>query len=213
MNYILATCLLIGSSILVRAAGDLEPTSAPAPTMHSLEEIYQTVSGSTDPNQILPLPNTSVAQGTNFIHMSVLATTQGQIKGSCTARGRENTIVVDSIDHGIISPRDAASGLPTGKRQHRPVKVTARIDKATPLLFNALINNENLNEVRLQFWATDSTGGLSQYFTIELVNASISGIQMGARDQIEISFVYQKIIWTWMDGGITAEDDWEAPVD
>jgi len=26
-----------------------------------------------------------------------------------------------------------------------------------------------------------------------------------------VSFVYQKIIWTWTDGGITAEDDWESP--
>jgi type VI secretion system secreted protein Hcp len=27
----------------------------------------------------------------------------------------------------------------------------------------------------------------------------------------EISFTYQKIEWTWTDGGITADDDWEAP--
>ena len=28
----------------------------------------------------------------------------------------------------------------------------------------------------------------------------------------EVSFTYQKIEWTFEDGGITAEDDWEAPV-
>ena len=27
----------------------------------------------------------------------------------------------------------------------------------------------------------------------------------------EIAFTYQKITWTWKDGGITADDDWEAP--
>ena len=27
-----------------------------------------------------------------------------------------------------------------------------------------------------------------------------------------VSFTYQKIIWTYEDGGITAEDDWEAPI-
>jgi type VI secretion system secreted protein Hcp len=26
----------------------------------------------------------------------------------------------------------------------------------------------------------------------------------------EWSFTYQKIEWTWLDGGITASDDWEA---
>ncbi len=28
----------------------------------------------------------------------------------------------------------------------------------------------------------------------------------------EVAFTYQKIEWTWMDGGITAMDDWESPV-
>jgi type VI protein secretion system component Hcp len=30
--------------------------------------------------------------------------------------------------------RDPASGLPTGKRQHKPLFITKQIDKATPLL-------------------------------------------------------------------------------
>ena len=28
----------------------------------------------------------------------------------------------------------------------------------------------------------------------------------------EVSLTYQKIEWTWNDGGITAGDDWEARV-
>lgn len=35
---------------------------------------------------------------------------------------------------GVVSPRDAASGLPTGKRQHAPVTITKELDKSTPLL-------------------------------------------------------------------------------
>jgi len=31
-------------------------------------------------------------------------------------------------------PRDAASGLPTGKRQHKPVNVTKPVDKSSPRL-------------------------------------------------------------------------------
>ena len=27
-----------------------------------------------------------------------------------------------------------------------------------------------------------------------------------------MALTYQKITWTWIDGGVTAEDDWEAPV-
>ena len=28
----------------------------------------------------------------------------------------------------------------------------------------------------------------------------------------QVAFTYQKIIWTWNDGGITAADDWASPV-
>jgi len=36
--------------------------------------------------------------------------------------------------------RDAASGLPTGKRQHKPLTVTKEIDKATPMLMQGSVN-------------------------------------------------------------------------
>jgi len=44
---------------------------------------------------------------------------------------------VSSIDNSVtevISTRDAASGLPTGKRQHRPITITKEIDKSSPIL-------------------------------------------------------------------------------
>jgi type VI secretion system secreted protein Hcp len=34
--------------------------------------------------------------------------------------------------HEIVSPRDTASGLPSGKRQHKPFTITKEIDKSTP---------------------------------------------------------------------------------
>lgn len=36
----------------------------------------------------------------------------------------------------ISQPRDAASGLPTGKRQHKPVTVTKPLDKASPMMLD-----------------------------------------------------------------------------
>lgn len=35
---------------------------------------------------------------------------------------------------GLASPRDAASGMATGKRQHKPITITKRVDQATPAL-------------------------------------------------------------------------------
>lgn len=38
------------------------------------------------------------------------------------------------FNQAIVSPRDAASGLPTGKRQHKPVVFTKEYDKSSPQL-------------------------------------------------------------------------------
>jgi len=148
--------------------------------------------------------------------------TQGEIKGSVTQKGREDSIMVIGFSHEVVSPRDAASGLPTGKRQHKPVTITKEIDVATPLLYNVLVNNENITTWKLDFWQPSKTGQEKQFYTVELMNASIAGINsemlnnkypenMQHKEREHISFSYQKIIWTFTEGGITAEDDWEAP--
>lgn len=202
---------VLGYAFMV-SAGDLEPSSRPAPTMKSLSDIYDALSTSVNPNETLPLPTSSKVEGRDYVMMYLRGETQDEIHGSSTAPGTENMIVVENFSHEVVSPRDAASGLPTGKRQHKPITITKRIDKSTPLIASALVNNENLPTVIFRFYRTSATGHVQQYYTVELVNASIAGIKSGPRDVEEVTFVYQKIIWTWVDGGITAEDDWESPI-
>jgi type VI secretion system secreted protein Hcp len=147
----------------------------------------------------------------------------GDIKGSVTQKGREGKIMVIAVSHDIVSPRDAASGLPTGKRMHKPFVITKELDKSSPLLYNVLVNNENITEWELQFWQPSATGAEKQHYSIKLLNANIASIDfrmannkhpdlMKFSEYEEVAFTYQKITWTWVDGGITAEDDWEAPV-
>ncbi|MEO6833074.1 MAG: type VI secretion system tube protein TssD, partial [Chitinophagaceae bacterium] len=84
---------------------------------------------------------------------------QGEIKGSVTQKGREGSIMVKAASHEIISPRDPASGLPTGKRQHKPLVITKEIDKSSPLLLTALCSNENLTSVVLDFYQPSIKAG------------------------------------------------------
>lgn len=154
---------------------------------------------------------------------------QGDIKGSVTQKGRADSIMVIAVSHEIISPRDPASGLPTGKRMHKPFTITKELDKSSPLLYNALVNNENIQTWKLQFWtpqvggATGGGGTEVQHYTVELLNANIASISfrmlnnknpdlMRYAEYEEVAFTYQKITWTWTTGGITAADDWETPV-
>jgi type VI secretion system secreted protein Hcp len=156
-------------------------------------------------------------------YMRLTGEAQGDIKGSCTQKGREDSIEIYGWSHEVISPRDAASGLPTGKRQHKPITITKAIDKSTPLLMNVLTNNENLTKWELRCWRPSRTGKEEQYYTVELVNANIAGIRIEQLNnkypenmqhelREHVSFTYQKITWTFEDGGVMAEDDWETPV-
>ncbi len=152
----------------------------------------------------------------------------GDIKGSVTQKGREGKIMVIAVNHEIVAPRDPASGLPTGKRMHRPFTITKELDKSSPLLYNMMINNENILEFELQFWtpqlkAATGIGAEVQHYTIKLTNATISDIRfimdnnknpdlMKYAEHEEISFTYQKIQWIWNDGNVSAADDWSTPV-
>jgi type VI secretion system secreted protein Hcp len=153
---------------------------------------------------------------------------QGDIKGSVIQKGREDSMMVIAVSHSIISPRDAASGLPTGKRMHKPFVITKELDKSSPLLYNILVNNENITTWKLEHWTpqTDQrtgTGTEIQHFTIELENANIASIDyrmannkhpdlMKFAEYEDVSFTYEKITWTWMKGGIMSSDSWLSPV-
>lgn len=136
-------------------------------------------------------------------------TATGQKQGALTGDGPKGTIILTGVTHEIVSPRDAASGQATGKRQHKPMTITKELDKSTPLLLNALVTNETLTTVTFHFTQGGNNVG-SDYMTVKLTNAQVaSRIQIGGTE--EISFTYQKITWTWVDGGITAQDDWQTP--
>lgn len=151
---------------------------------------------------------------------------QGEVKGSVTQKGREGKINVIAVSHSIVCPRDPQSGLPTGQRQHKPFVITKELDKSSPILYNILCTNENLIEWTLQFWTPQvraATGVATevQHYTVRLTNANIASInfvQPNVRDPNlakfaeyeEVAFTYEKIEWTWMDGGIMAMDEWEA---
>jgi len=142
---------------------------------------------------------------------------QGAIQGGATQKGRENRIVVIAYTHEIKAPVDAATGGPSGRRQHGLFTITKEVDKSTPLLQQALATNENLPEFELQCWRASPAGVEQQYYTIRLTNARVVGIRQQMPNTAspelrrvetyeEVSFTYQTITWTWTEGGITASD-------
>jgi type VI secretion system secreted protein Hcp len=154
-------------------------------------------------------------------YLTIVGAKQGAIKGDVTIKGKEGSIALFAFLSQIESPFDQASGLVTGKRQHRPIVIAKPIDQATPKLYRALVTNEALTDVTIEFWRPDAGGTERQYFTIKLTNATIVGITFTSPDTQdstkatevpyeEVRLTYQKIAWTWVDGGITAQDAWAA---
>jgi type VI secretion system secreted protein Hcp len=153
--------------------------------------------------------------------------TLGAIKGSVVQKGRESSILVVACSHVIDSPTQASTGHATGAITHHPFVITKGIDRSTPLLYRALVNNESFASWQLKFWTASSAGSLGtgqeiQNLTIALTHARIVSIRLtkpyttdpdlaSMPDREEVAFAYQNIQWNWTDGGITAIATWGSP--
>lgn len=165
----------------------------------------------------------------NPIYIWFTGVTQGPMEGwgswvgEDDQVGREGSSLVQALSHEITIPTDTATGLPSGRRAHRPLTITKRIDKASPKLHMALVNGEHLSAVELKWFRVVQAGGGGQehYFTTKLEDAVIVNIRQWfpmtsdptktTYSHLEdVQITYRKIEWTWMDGGITATDDWRA---
>jgi len=167
------------------------------------------------------MPQTLSAALLSF--MQVTGETQGNIEGGSTLPGREGHIELVEYGHSVSQAIDSATGVPAGDKQHRAIRVTKEIDKSSPLLMTAMTNSEKLTDVTIRFWRPSNLGKEIQFYTVELVNAYIANISHSSRTYADddwrtvvtapanetLTISYEKIVWTWEDGGITSEDDWD----
>jgi type VI secretion system secreted protein Hcp len=148
-------------------------------------------------------------------YVTLTAKAQGAIKGNVTAKGREGAIALLAVAYEISVPRDPATGLPSGKRQHKPIVVTKAVDETSPSLIKALVTNEVLTTVKIDFWRS-APETAAPYFSITLTNAIVADVTLNSSAEAATSeteqwqFVYQKIVWTWTASGASAQDDWIA---
>lgn len=158
--------------------------------------------------------------------MRIVGSTQGLItQGANSRESIGNHAVEDHVDecrileikHNVFKPADPHSGQPTGQRIHEPIVLTKLMDKATPLLYNALANSETLKEVEIKHYRTSSVGALEHYSTWLLESAIVVGVrawmpnilekQYEQYGQIEeVSLSYAVITWTHESAGTESVD-------
>ena len=148
--------------------------------------------------------------GVVHITMTVKGIKTGDFKGDAAG---SKVINVFGFQNEVISPRDPASGLPTGQRLHKPIVITKEVGASSPQFFNAVATNETLSKVVITFTQSQRDGREVTFFVVTLTNATAADIKeytSGSTFLEDISFTYQKIEIDDPIAKTSAFDDWES---
>lgn len=132
------------------------------------------------------------------ITMKVTGKVQGAFKGddSATAKGSVGLINVTGYQFDLTVPRDASSGLPSGKRTYKPLVATHVMGGSSPEFLAAASTNETLTSVVINFYRTDRTGREVNYYRVTLTDAGVVEVRQynGGTDVLEDdSFTFRKV--------------------
>ena len=151
-------------------------------------------------------------------YMSVQGSKQGVFKGEGARPGQ---ISILQFTYEVKAPRDVATGQASGRRLHSPVMVTKELGAASPQLFTALVANEILPSVQIQFFRTRVDGKEELYHTVRLTNATVVrvrhhmhnpevvGLSPG-RALEDVAFTFQRIEIQNNVGKTMGIDDWSG---
>jgi type VI secretion system Hcp family effector len=157
--------------------------------------------------------------------LSVEGATQGKFDKEVQRKTRHaGKMSCISFKHEIDAPKDAAHGQASGMRRHGEVEIVKEFGPCTPMFMQALVQNETLSEVVLEFEKTVE-GKLEVYYTVTLKEAQVSKIQYstGGDDSAQsvkgsaktdthelerISFTYSEITIAHIQGSTEATDRW-----
>lgn len=141
------------------------------------------------------------------------------IRGSSEVLGREGSIEILSLSHGLNMPADGHTGKLTGTRTHRPLTVEKEIDRSSALLYRAVACGLTLQSGELGFYRANEAGLEEAYFTILMKNVKVVGISPRVlnikeaanqhRNHFEVvEFRYEEITWNYTDGNMIFKDAW-----
>jgi len=157
------------------------------------------------------------------VHLYLKANGQ-DIKGESTQEslGRKDSIECISYKQDVKTARETGSGMATGRRQYEPLLIRKRIDKSSPLIYKALVENTVI-EGTFKFFRPNPSGDgtTEQFYTVVIKRGRVAAVDQTVRDVLdpashneppieEVAFVFHTISWTYTNGGVTHEDTWDA---
>lgn len=152
-------------------------------------------------------------------YVTIEGTKQGALKGESIREAHKDKIAGLAFYYELQSPRDAATGLASGKRQHRPITFTKEWGAASPQIFQALATNEVLKSVLFEFIRTTPEGVEEIHYTIKLTDATVSNLKQyvsmthhaeatDIHELEDVSLTFKKIELDNKLASTAASDDW-----
>jgi type VI protein secretion system component Hcp len=92
------------------------------------------------------------------------------------------------------APRDQATGMASGRRQHQPITIVKAVDKASPLLMEACVDGDPIPDIEV--WSRESGQSQLRYTLKEALITSITvsrGEDGTSAPTESVSFVFGRI--------------------
>jgi type VI secretion system secreted protein Hcp len=131
-----------------------------------------------------PAPGTAAAEGVKPVAGPLSSGQKGQATTAVESQPR--------------MPRDAASGMATGKRMHKPITITKEWGASSPLLAKLMASGTPIPTVEIDLLTNTGKAKAGHYKLTEVMITAIQPAGGGGKTpQLEtVSFTYQKIEWT-----------------
>ena len=141
------------------------------------------------------------------------------LRGSVDVVGREGSIEIHGLRHGVSIPTDDTTGKATATREHAPYIFSKEIDASSPYLYKAVTTGQKLKSAQVKFYRINDAGQEVEYFSVMMEGVMVVTVAPmmydvktaygEARNHLEmIELVYEKITWRYVDGNIIHSDSW-----
>ena len=141
------------------------------------------------------------------------------IPGDSMRKGLESFTEVNAYNHEVSSPFDPATGLASGKRQHRPFKIVKEVSRSSIRLQDAWTKGLTLKSAELKLYRPSSLGAEVNYYTYRFIGIRIVSIRdwmannndsavASLPHMQEITFTYDTMERVFVETGEIAADTW-----
>lgn len=142
------------------------------------------------------------------------------VEGECASSDhpkQDKTIECLSYVEAVDAPSESRRA--SGHRRYEPARFTKRVDRTSPLLNQALAENQPA-EAEFRFFrpSPSGDGGIQHFFTVLLKTAGIRSVKRISPDVTdattpgrapfeEVGITFGSITWTYEDGNVAYWDD------